>query len=266
MDVSSILNALDTNRFGQSMRFHERVESTNTDAATWAQDGAPEGAVVATDYQTAGRGRHGRSWDADPGQNVMLSVVLRPNLDADQLGRVIIAAGIAVAETVEAFVEPHPVSIKWPNDIMIDGRKTCGMLLEASFGRASEGPPSAVILGIGLNVNQTDFPPALSERATSMRLAVGRTLPREAVLVRLLERLEEWYDVAIDGRPVHEAYEKRLDRMGEHVDLRFAGTDRTVSGTVRGVTASGALRLDTDSGEQVLHAGEVTSRSLTSEA
>lgn len=260
MDRSALLDALDTRRFGQALRLHDRVASTNTEAAEWARDGAPEGAVVATEYQSAGRGRHGRTWDADAGQNVMFSVVLRPDLAPDRLGRITVAAGIAVAETVEAFVQPLPVAIKWPNDILIEGRKACGMLLETSFGRASDEVPSAVILGIGLNVNQTNFPDDIADRATSMRLATGRAMPREAVLVRLLQRLEHWYDAALSGEPIQDAYERRLDRRGEPVTLRFSGTDRTVSGTVRGITPNGALRLATETGDQVLHAGEVTSR------
>jgi len=260
MDVSSLQDRLNTQRLGRSMRLHERVESTNTEAANWAREGAPEGAVVVTEFQSAGRGRHGRSWSAAPGRNVMLSVVLRPELAPDELGRITIAAGVAVANTVDAFIAPHPVAIKWPNDIMIDGRKTCGMLLETSFGRSSGPAPEAVILGIGLNVNQTDFPPELEEGATSMRLSIGRTLPRTAVLVHLLQELETWYDATLAGEPVHSTYEERLARRGERVTLRFAGTDRTVSGTVRGITPSGALRLENASGEHVLHAGEVTSR------
>lgn len=275
MDRASLLDALHTDRFGRALRVYDKVGSTNTEAAAWARgentDPAPEGAVVFTEFQTAGRGRQGRSWSADAGHNLMLSVVLRPNLPPEQLGRVTIAAGVAVAETVASFVEPHPVTIKWPNDIILDGKKTCGMLLETSFGTNPNHPSSgAVILGIGLNVNQTDFPPELDDTATSMRLATGRPLPRPTVFAKLLAELEARYDAMCNAsceaaRSVRTAYENRLDRRGDAVTLRFAGTDRTVRGYVRGITNDGALRLAPTpdalaSDETILHAGEVTSR------
>ena len=275
MDRASFLDALRTNRFGRALRVHDEIGSTNTEAAAWARgenaDPAPEGAVVLTEFQTAGRGRHGRSWSADAGCNLMLSVVLRPDLLPEQFGRVTITAGVAVAETVASFVEPHPVTIKWPNDILLDGKKTCGMLLETSFGTNPNQPSSgAVILGIGLNVNQTDFPPDLVDTATSMRLATGRPLPRPTVFAKLLAELETRYDAACNApceaaHSVRTTYENRLDRRGDAVTLRFAGTDRTVSGYVRGITDDGALRLAPSPNapaheETVLHAGEVTSR------
>lgn len=275
MDAASLSRALDTSRFGRAVRVHQEVESTNTEAAAWAQgesgEPAPEGAVVLTEYQTAGRGRHGRTWNANAGQNLMLSVVLRPPLSPEQFGRITISAGVAVAETVADFVEPHPVTIKWPNDILIDRKKTCGMLLETSFGSNPAGPADgAVILGIGLNVNQADFPTEIEDRATSMRLATGRALPRVAVYAKLLGHLEMRYDAVCSGDPntsrgVVRAYEDRLDRRGDEVTLRFAGTDRTTRGIVRGITDDGALRLATSDSaspadETVLHAGEVTSR------
>lgn len=275
MDASSLSRALDTSRFGRAVRVHEEVESTNTEAAAWAGgelgEPAPEGAVVLTEYQTAGRGRHGRTWNANAGQNLMLSIVLRPTLPPEQFGRITIASGVAVAETVADFVEPHPVTIKWPNDILLSGKKTCGMLLETSFGTTPAGPASgAVILGIGLNVNQVDFPPEIEQQATSMRLATGRALPRVSVYAKLLGYLEARYDAVCSGdastsRRVIRAYEDRLDRRGDRVTLRFAGTNRTTSGIVRGITDDGALRLAPSAtasavDETVLHAGEVTSR------
>jgi len=293
IDRVRLFDQLSTDRFGREMRIHERVDSTNTDATRWAREGAPEGAVVYAEFQRRGRGRHGRTWTAASGQNLTLSVVLRPRLAPEQLGRVTIAAGVAVSNGVQTFVEPRPVAIKWPNDVLVEGRKTCGMLLETSWGGApaarsrnarvredgttaqrtsGTAAPEAVILGIGLNVNQTEFPADLDDRATSLRLATGRALPRETVLARVLQDLEDRYDAALreaqtdsldaPSAPstVQSAYEARLDRMGESVTLRFAGTEQTVTGVVRGITPDGALRLQTRDGPTVVHAGEVTSR------
>lgn len=257
--IDDVEDRLSTDRFGQALRGFEEVGSTNARAAAWAQDGAPEGSVVLTEYQTAGRGRHGRTWDAHKGQNLLFSVILRPQLDADRLGLITVAAGVAVAETVDDFVSPHRTSIEWPNDVLLEGRKTCGMLLESSLAGART---EAVVLGVGLNVNQTRFPEALADTATSLRLTTGRTVPRPPLLAHLLQALECRYDaVQTDGADaVRSAFHERLATLHESTTLRFAGTDRAITGTVRGITDTGALRLETDHGLQTVHAGEVTSQ------
>jgi len=258
--VETLRDHLDTDRFGRALRAFETVGSTNTEAAHWAEDGAPDGAVVITEYQSEGRGRHGRDWDAQKGQNLMLSVVLRPSLDADRLGLIPIAASVAVAEAAESFVAPQRPALKWPNDVLLEGRKTCGMLLESSF--SDREAADAVVLGIGLNVNQIDFPEALSDSATSLRLTAGRAVPRAPLLARLLEAVERYYDAVqhVGAPAVRSAFQERLVNLGAFTSLRFAGTERTISGTVQGITETGALLLDTPSGCEVVHAGEVTSQ------
>ncbi|MDX1531042.1 MAG: biotin--[acetyl-CoA-carboxylase] ligase, partial [Rhodothermales bacterium] len=178
---------LRTCRFGRPARGFRSLPSTNAEALTWAADGAAEGALVVAEAQTAGRGRLGRTWEAAPGRNLLVSLVLRPALPPERLGLVPLAAGLAVAEAVEAAVPPLCPRLKWPNDLLLGGRKACGVLLE---GRTGGRAPSAVALGIGLNVNQTAFPDALAERATSLHLEAGRPVERAALLAALLERLE----------------------------------------------------------------------------
>lgn len=257
--VDTVQEALETDRFGHPIRGFESVGSTNTRAAAWAEEGAAEGSVVVTEYQSEGRGRHGRTWDAPKGQNLMFSVVLRPSLPPDRFGLITVAASVAVAEAVEAFVEPHRPTLKWPNDVLLEGRKTCGMLLESSLSGTDE---TVVVLGVGLNVNQTAFPEALADSATSLRLTTGRTVPRSPLFARLLHTLERRYTAIQRGADaaVRAAFEEHLTTRGEQTTLRFTGTDRTVTGTVQGITKTGALRLDTPDGPRTLHAGEVTSQ------
>ncbi len=256
--VDDVQSALDTDRFGQSMRGFETVGSTNTEAAAWARSGAPDGAVVVTEYQSAGRGRQGRTWTADAGRNLMFSVVLRPGLDAERLGLIPIAAGVAVAEAVDTFIRPHRTTLKWPNDVLLEGRKTCGMLLESSVsGRQTA---NVVVLGVGLNVNQTDFPEALADTATSLRLVKGRTIPRAPLFARLLQQLERRYDAVQGGDDgsVRADFHDRFDMLGHSVTFRVSDTSNTITGVVRRVTETGALRLDTPNGPETVHAGEVT--------
>jgi len=254
--ADDVQDRLSTDRFGHAMREYEEVGSTNERAAQWATAGAPEGAVVLTEYQTTGRGRHGRAWTADKGQNLLFSVVLRPSLPPDRLSLITVAAGVAVAETLDDFVSPHRAALKWPNDVLLEGRKTCGMLLESSIADTE----SVVVLGVGLNVNQTDFPDALADTATSLRLTTGRPVPRAELLSRLLAALEDRYEAVQSGEAtaVRAAYEARLASLHEQTTLRVPETDQTLTGTVEGITDTGALHLRTADGTTTIHAGDVT--------
>ncbi|MEF8816096.1 MAG: biotin--[acetyl-CoA-carboxylase] ligase [Salinibacter sp.] len=259
--VENTQDRLSTDRLGQSMRGFEEVGSTNERAARWAAEGAPEGATVLTDYQTTGRGRHGRDWTADKGRNLLFSVVLRPTLSPDRFGLLTVAAGVAVAEAVEAFVSPHAAALKWPNDVLLEGRKTCGILLESSL--APPNTDAVVVLGVGLNVNQTDFPDALTDTATSLRLTTGRSVPRPPLLARLLRALERRYDAvhAGDAASVRAAFRTRLASLGATRTLHVPGTDEALTGTVQGITKTGALRLRTADGTTTaVHAEDVTSQ------
>lgn len=268
--VDDVQAQLDTDWVGRSMRGFETVGSTNTAAAEWAREGAPDGSTVVAEYQSDGRGRHGRTWAAQKGRNLVFSVVLRPALAPDRLGLITIAAGVAAAEAVDAFATGHRAALKWPNDVLLEGRKTCGMLLEASISRTQTAQAVAaedstvVVLGVGLNVNQTDFPDALADTATSLRLTTGRAVPRAPLLARLLRRLEARIDAVqsrqeAEAAPVRAAFQDRLVHLGDAITLRASDTSETIRGVVQGITETGALRLDTPDGPTVVHAGDVTS-------
>ncbi len=284
---------LATVRFGHAVRAFDAVGSTNAEAAAWAAEGAAEGSLVVAEHQTAGRGRQGRAWHDAPGQNLACSLVLRPALPPARLPLVALAAALAAAEAVDSFLgagdaDRPTVAIKWPNDLLLpapgpdalgpdapgpdaarrgdgDGamRKVGGLLLEASFARA----PDAVVLGLGLNVNQTAFPGALAATATSLAAVVGRPVPRPPLLARLLARLERRYDALLagDDTPLRAAYTARLHHRGQPVTLRPApdATGAAVTGIVEGITPTGALRLRTDDGAaRTFHAGDVTTQGL----
>ncbi len=253
-------NELRTRRFGRSLQAYEKVSSTNTVAAAWAARGAPEGSLVAAEFQTAGRGRMGRLWEATAGQNLTFSLVLRPDFSHERLGLITLAAGLAVAEAVEQFTAPLTPAIKWPNDILLNGRKCCGMLLESALTGAAA--PVTVILGIGLNVNQASFPPELEARATSLLLETGRLTARFSLLAELLLRIETAYDHLLQegGDLLRKTYTARLDGLGKEVSLHIFGSDRRVQGAITGISETGALRLLTSEGLRTFHAGEVTTQ------
>lgn len=261
--VRNVEPRLQTEQFGRVMEGHATIDSTNARAIAWATENAPEGSVVVAEHQTAGRGRHGRTWHAEAGQNLMFSVVLRPSLAADRLGLITVAAAVAVADVLDDFAAPLRATIKWPNDVLLRGRKCCGMLLESSFSGPQKGAPDFVVLGIGLNVNQDRFPPELSDRAISLKQAARRPIERPPLFAELLRILEQRYGSLFenDGAAVRTAYEARLHHRGQSITLRATTTGQPVRGVVRGIHPTGALQLETKDGLQTFHAGEVTSRS-----
>jgi BirA family biotin operon repressor/biotin-[acetyl-CoA-carboxylase] ligase len=245
---------------GRRLDVHDCVDSTNLIAEDLARAGAPEGTLVISDRQTAGRGRLGRSFHSPGGRSLYLSLLLRPACRPEELHRAVFVAAVAVAETARARLPADvAVEIKWPNDVLLGGRKTSGINLPAHVD--ASGVHWAV-LGIGLNVNATleDFPPELHEIATSLRMAGGRELDRVEVAEELLGRLEAGLDLLAGS-----GFEQVLDRWrnffrmrGDRVRVGGPGVPREIEGTVTGVGPDGALLLDTGAGTDRILAGDVT--------
>ena len=258
--LADLAPLLRTSRFGRVARWHPVTGSTNAEAARWVAEGAPEGALIGAEHQTAGRGRHGRTWADEPGQNLLVSLVLRPMLPADQFGLIPLAAGVAVAEALERVVSPLSLTLKWPNDVLLEGRKVGGLLLEGQLARP-DGLGATLVLGLGLNVNQTSFPPDVAERATSLALEVGRPIPRLPLLADVLAALEAHYDrLASDGgASARQGFEARMAGRGAMASVAFPHSTRPAEqGAMLGIATSGALRFRVDGTERLLHAGEVT--------
>jgi BirA family biotin operon repressor/biotin-[acetyl-CoA-carboxylase] ligase len=195
---------LHTSRLGHAYQALATCASTNDHCARLAREGAPEGQLIVADTQTGGRGRMGRSWFSPAGQNLYLSLLLRPPLPASRLPPVTLIAGAAIGEVLAQVLAGSGFRprLKWPNDVEVDGapgqtRKLVGILTEMATEREQI---RHVVLGVGLNVNQTAFPAELDGRATSLRLLTGRQHDRAALLARLLDALEPAYDQALrDG-------------------------------------------------------------------
>ena len=211
---------------------------------------APEGAVATADHQRAGRGRHGRRWDDEPGSALLVSVVLRPPADAPTAQLSLVCA-LSVAETVEraAALEAR---VKWPNDVLVEGRKVAGILLEGRDG--------AVVCGIGINVNQVEgaLPAHARTAAASLRTLTGREHDRAIVLIELLQRLEANYDawLASGLAALLAELEHRDALRGREV------TVGGVTGTASGIAPDGRLGvIGADGAETLVASGEVDARS-----
>jgi len=196
----------------------DEVDSTQSALARLAQAGAPEGAVLTARHQTAGRGRRGRPWWDAPGESLLLSVLLRPTVSPAQAPQLSLVAALAVADALAAAASVA-ARIRWPNDVLVEGRKICGILPEATC--RGDGGLDRVILGVGLNVDQPEFPPELAARATSLRLVTGRRHESERVLSALLDALDHRYaDWRAGGfAEVREAWRGRSATLGSSVRL-----------------------------------------------
>jgi len=168
---------------GRTVIWFESIPSTMPEAARLASEGAPAGTVVVAEEQTAGQGRLGRSWYSEKESGLYVSFVLRPAAPEGALQLVTVAAGLAAQEVVER-VSGVRCRIKWPNDLLADGKKCGGILCQTA--------EEAVIAGIGINVNHAGFPPELAGTATSLRLLTGRITAREDLLVELAERMDHY--------------------------------------------------------------------------
>jgi BirA family biotin operon repressor/biotin-[acetyl-CoA-carboxylase] ligase len=259
LSVESIEKGLTTAFVGRRVIYHRSIGSTNDVAKGLAARGAPEGTLVIADEQTAGKGRLGRRWLAPPGTSLLISLLFRPELAVHQAQRLTMICSLAVVEAIEA-VTGLAAAIKWPNDIVVQGKKAGGILTE--LGATGERLDYAVV-GLGLNVN-LDFGAVeamgeLAATATSLSQELGQEVSRLALLWRILESVEGRYQRLRAGELPHDEWASRLVTLHNHV---VVDTPEGVGeGWAEGVDADGALILRTNGGErQRVLAGDVTLR------
>jgi BirA family biotin operon repressor/biotin-[acetyl-CoA-carboxylase] ligase len=225
---------------GRPLEYRAVTGSTNDDAMAAARAGAPHGATFVADEQTKGRGRRGHRWSAAPGDDLTFSLLLRPRLELERLSALTLAAGLAVRDAIAPRIEA-PVSVKWPNDVFVSGRKLAGILVESQL---AAGKLSAVVVGVGLNVGTRELPEEIRDSATSLSLLGAADPGREVLLVDLLEALGarvESYERA--------GLEPMLDELRRHDALRGRRVRiEGVAGSAQGVDRDGALVVEDDAG------------------
>jgi BirA family biotin operon repressor/biotin-[acetyl-CoA-carboxylase] ligase len=246
---------LETHDLGRTLHTFDTVDSTNVVAFRLAVEGAEHGELVLAEQQTQGRGRRGRSWSSPRQRNLYCSFVLRPELPPQRAPELTLLGAVAVAESLRA--NGVPADIKWPNDLLVGGRKVAGILTELS---ADPDRVHFVVLGIGVNLNaaKEDFPVELREVATSVVEVTGRPVVRAAFLAGLAKRLEDWLDVhAGQGfEPVRERWRALSATLGQEVLV--TSERRELRGVAVDIDADGALRLRTAEGtEERVLAGDV---------
>lgn len=240
--------------FGRQVHFFDSLDSTNARAFELARKGAPEGAVVIAETQTKGKGRIGRKWESPAGLNLYLSVILRPSVAPQDAPGLTFALAVAAAEAVSAAgLKP---AVKWPNDILIGGRKTAGILLEMD---SEPDRVHFVVAGIGVNLNEKkeSFPEYIRNTATSLCEESGSTVDRSAFTARLLASMERWYGVYLSEGfvPVLDAWKGYFHSFGKPLKVTFF--DRAVEGVCAGVDDTGALLLEREGRIERVISGDV---------
>ena len=234
------------------IHWFETIDTTMHECVRLAAAGAPSGTVVGSDEQTAGHGRHGRAWDSQRGAGLYVSIVLRiaDVIAMQDLPVVTLALGLAAAEAIRTTSGVN-CDLRWPNDVLIGDKKCCGILTQLHG--------SAIVAGVGINVNQAAFPESIHDIATSLAIACGKTISREVLLGNLLDSIET--HTSILSREGKHAILRLFEHASSYVRGRRVIVDESQIGTTNGLNDDGFLLLKSDDGvESVILAGGVRPR------
>lgn len=253
LNLERVQERLTTSVLGRRLVYFTSTSSTQDIARREAEEGAPEGTVVIAEEQTAGRGRLGRSWVSPAGNNLYLTLLLRPDLP--RLRVLGMAAPLAAVRAVKTLTGLEPV-LKWPNDVLLSGRKLAGVLIDSEL---SGGDVQYALAGVGVNVNlDIEETPEVSSIATSIKREFGRAVSREDVLTALLNEFEALY-LSATPSGIRLAWRDRLETLGRQVTVTFRGSSH--EGVAEDITSEGSLVLRRSDGSKlVIEAGEVTLR------
>jgi BirA family transcriptional regulator, biotin operon repressor / biotin---[acetyl-CoA-carboxylase] ligase len=262
-NLADLESALDSTVFAGKLHYAPTTGSTNKDALAAACNAAPHGSVYLADEQTAGRGRGDHTWHSAAGEGLYVSILLRPQLAAARLALLPLAAGLAAAQAIRE-VSGLTVDLRWPNDLLIGPRKTGGILVESITSSKGLPHPVAVpvVVGIGINVHQREFPADLATPATSLDLATGHRVTRQCLLLALLKSVERETCALADSA----ASNAVLERV-EKASTWIRGRKVEVHGpqACRGITAGldehGFLRVQTAAGMLTVQTGGLRERS-----
>lgn len=255
------MKKLGTKIIGKQILTYTSLPSTNDMAKQLAVEGAAEGTVVVAETQTAGKGRQGRNWVSPVGQGLWMSVILRPTLKVVDTPLVALAAAVAVERAITR-VSGVQAGIKWPNDLVVDGKKLAGILVEM---QATNAKVKYMILGVGTNLvfNQSDLPVELADKITSLQAAGGGLISREEYLMVLLEELDKVYLQLSAGEfeLVLQAWRQKTITLGNKI--RAEGPTQLIYGMATDIDRTGALLVTTEDGKQVkILSGDVTVRAV----
>ena len=267
INVPVLKDSLSETVFGKEIIFFDELDSTNSKASSMAIAGAPEGTVIIADSQLAGRGRMGRQWHSPSGKGIWLSVILRPNLPAHMVQLITLAASLAVAQAIERVTGAEP-GIKWPNDVLLDGKKVCGILTEMN---TEIDKVKHIVLGVGINFSQQpeDFPSEILESAVSILMHIKnndkhfKNYTRNDIIREVLISFDKCYENLLVGRgsTIVEGWKDYSATIGKRICVH--DRERKYFGKAADIGQDGSLILETDDGEiKTIVSGEISIRGI----
>ena len=255
MDIDLVKSGIKGD-IGREIIFYDTVGSTNT-AAFEVAEGTKEGAVIISDSQERGRGRLGRSWVSPPGVNIYMSIMLRPRIEHDQMTLITLLSAVACTHALRRTTG-LPISVKWPNDLMISDRKLGGILTEIQL---TQKEIVIAVIGIGINVNMEagDFPEQIRMTATSVKIETGKSFPIEPIVSEILNETDRWYRVLNSGqkKEITSEWQRLTSTLGRQV-LVTAG-QKTYTGLAEAIDDGGMLLVRLPTGEMMrISSGDLT--------
>ena len=261
--ATEIESRLHTKWLGTPLHFYPETDSTNVRAKLAAEEGEKSGALFVADKQTAGRGRRGRSWESPAGGNLYFTLLLRPEILPDRASMLTLVAAMALTKSLKEFLpeeEKQKVGIKWPNDVVLGGRKVCGILTEMS---TEPEHIHYVVIGIGVNTGKQEWPEELADKATSLEESLGYKVNRSLLLSRFLGEFEKAYETFLgteDMSLLKEEYDEML--VNRERTVRVLDPKGEYEGLAKGINSRGELLVETQGEVREVYAGEVSVRGI----
>ncbi len=252
LDIDKIHEMLKTKVIGQRIEYVNSTDSTNNECKRL--EDKTDGTLVIADAQTAGKGRLGRVWESPHGSGIWMSILLKPDVSLESVSQITLVTGMAVCRAVGI-----DAMIKWPNDVVIDGKKICGILTEMS---AEIERINYVICGIGINVNTPSFPEELQDKATSLFVETAKKHEREKIAADVLNEFEKLYNVFTEKGFSFLADEYRKMCVTLNKDVRVIHRNNELTGKAVDIDDSGNLIVETENGQITVHSGEVSVRGI----
>lgn len=260
MNKEAIEKELKSDWAGRNLWYYDEIGSTNDRVLELGEEGAPHGTTVVADQQNGGKGRRGRTWLSPSGTNIYVSILLRPEFDVQKAPMLTLLMAYSVTEVLRE-TEGLDARIKWPNDIVLNKKKICGILTEMTM---KESSIDYVVIGVGINVNNEEIPQELTQSATSLKLETGKVTDRSILLARILERFEKDYEAFVkagDLSPFQNGYNRILVNKENQVRVLKPGNE--YQAVAHGINHLGELMVEKEDGtRETVFAGEVSVRGI----
>lgn len=260
MTEAEIKSLLHTDWVAKEVLYFDTIDSTNTKAQELAEKGYPSGTLVVADKQESGKGRRGRSWVSPSGTGIFMTLMIKPDINPNNASMLTLVAALAVAKAITSVTDEEAM-IKWPNDIVVNGKKVCGILTEmnAQFDYINH-----IVVGIGINVHNEGFPEEISQMASSLMIeAGGKRFHRAQIIAETMSYFEQYYDTFLktqDLSALVREYDKLL--VNRNKSVRVLDPKEPFDGKAMGITPKGELIVDTWESRKLVSSGEVSVRGI----